>query len=169
MSVARIICTVFEDALQLAGPLSLGFDVVEIVEPGVACGPADLEINLQWCSLDEALASVSLLVGTGAAFQNQGRWSSLKASETKGAAEWASNISHHAHRSQEHHPRARWNAQSANWAGNGIAAAAQHRKIPATASATTPPAVFIKAPGRGSRFVDWLHRFCPITRGQFLP
>jgi hypothetical protein len=65
MSVARIICTVFEDALQLALPLSQRFDRVEIVEPGCACGQADFEINLQWCSLDEALASVSMLGGGG--------------------------------------------------------------------------------------------------------
>ena len=65
MSVARIICTNFEDALQLAVPLSERFDEVQIVEPGRPCGEADLEINLGWCSLDEAMASVSMLVRTG--------------------------------------------------------------------------------------------------------
>lgn len=71
MSTARIVCTSFEDALRLATPLSLKFEVVEIVEPGVACEPVDLEINLEWCGLDEALASVSLLLGAADAFQHE--------------------------------------------------------------------------------------------------
>ncbi|HEV2116006.1 MAG TPA: hypothetical protein VGR48_08270, partial [Terriglobales bacterium] len=127
------------------------------------------EIDLRWCSLGEALASVSLLVGTGDAFQNQGRWSLLKAPGTEADAEWALDLSGGASYPQKAQTAGRCEPQSDNWAGNGIAAAAQGMKIPVTASATTPPAVFIKAPGRGSRFVGWLHRFCPITRGQFLP
>ena len=65
MPLARIICTVLEDALHLAVPLSELFDTVEIVEPGRFCGQADFEINLQDCSLDEALASVAMLAGGG--------------------------------------------------------------------------------------------------------
>lgn len=64
MSVARIICTVIEDALELALPLSERFDRVEIVEPAHFQGEVDFEINLEYCSLDEALASLAMLPGS---------------------------------------------------------------------------------------------------------
>ena len=129
MSTARIVCTSFEDALRLATPLSLKFEVVEIVEPGVACEPVDLEINLEWCGLDEALASVSLLLGAADAFQHE---RSVRA-------------------------------------GSDIAAPGQLCEFPATAAATKWTPALIKTPGRRSRFVDWLHKFCPVTQGHLLP
>jgi hypothetical protein len=166
MSKARIVCTVFEDALRLAARLSLSFEVVEIIEPGVACEPADLEINLEWCSLDEAQASLSLLLEAGDAIHNQRPWSLAKGREMKAGARRASDLAHGANFLREDDTTVSCKAQSANCAGSDIAAAGQHRKA---ASATNPPAALIKAPGRGSRLIDWLHRFCPVTRSQLLP
>ena len=123
MSTARIVCTSFEDALQLATQLSLKFEIVEIVEPGVACEPADLEINLEWCGLDEALASVSFLLEAADALQGQRSFRT----------------------------------------GNDIAPVGQLSEFPPIASATNWTPALIKTPGRRSRFVDWLHKFCPVT------
>lgn len=169
MSTARIVCTSVEDALRLAEGLSLSFDVVEIVEPGVACEPADLEINLECCSLDEALASVSLLPHRRDAFDRQWPWSLANGQEVKAGAGWASDLAYGANFWQEDDTAGTCKAQSATWSGDDIVTASQFRKLPATASATNPPAALIKAPGRGSRFIDWLHRFCPLTQSQLLP
>ena len=169
MSTARVICTVFEDALRLAARLSLTFDVVEIVEPGVACEPADLEINLEWCSLDEALASVPSLLETGGAFDQQWPLLMAKGRKCKADAGWVSHLAHAANFLQEVDTGVCSRVPSASCAGSDIAAAAQDHKLPATASATNPPVALIKAPGRGSRLIDWLHRFCPLTQGQLLP
>ena len=169
MSIARIVCTSVEDALRLAARLSLSFELVEIVEPGVACEPADLEINLLWCSLDEALASVSLLLHTSDAFARQRTWSLANRPEIKASAGWASDLAHRAKFLQENDTAGTCKAKSATWSGDDIATASQLRKLLATASATNPPAALIKAPGRGSRFIDWLHRFCPLTQSQLLP
>jgi hypothetical protein len=87
MSTARIVCTSFEDALQLATRLSVKFEIVEIVEPGVACESADLEINLEWCGLDEALAYVSLLLEPADAFQGQRLWSVRAGSDIAAAGQ----------------------------------------------------------------------------------
>lgn len=129
MSTARIVCTSFEDALRLATRLSLNFEIVEIVEPGVVCPPADLEINLEWCGLDEALASVSLLLEAADAFQYE---RSVRA-------------------------------------GSEIAPVSQLSEFPPIPSATKWTPALIKTPGRRSRFVDWLHKFCPVTQGHLLP
>ncbi len=169
MSTARIVCTSVEDALRLAEGLSLSFELVEIVEPGVACEPADFEINLEWCSLDEAMASVSLLLHTSDAFDSQRPWFLANEQEIKASVGWAANPAHGANFLQEDDTARTCKAKSASWCGDDIAAASQLRKLPATASATNPPAALIKAPGRGSRFIDWLHRFCPLTQSQLLP
>lgn len=169
MSTARIVCTSVEDALRLAEGLSLSFDVVEIVEPGAVCEPADLEINLECCSLDQALASVSLLPHTSDAFDRQWPWPLPNGQEVKASARWASDLAHGASSLREDDTAGTCKAKSAPWCGDDIAAASQLRKLPATASATNPPAALIKAPGRGSRFIDWLHRFCPLTQSQLLP
>lgn len=169
MSTARIVCTVFEDALQLAERLSLSFDVVEIVEPGAACKPADLEINLEWCSLDEALASVSSLLEARGAFDHQWPLSLAKVRKWEADPGGVSHPSHAANFPQVDDIAVNSKLQPAHWAGSNIAAAGQYHKLPATASATNPPAALIKARGRGSRFIDWLHRFCPLTQGQLLP
>lgn len=169
MPKARIVCTSVEDALRLAARLSLSFDVVEIVEPGVACEPADLEINLLWCSLDEALASVSLLLHPSDAFARPWPWSLANGQEIRASAAWACDPAHGANFLQEDDTAATFKAKSATWWGGDIAAASQLRKVPAAASATNAPAALIKAPGRGSRFINWLHRFCPLTQSQLLP
>jgi hypothetical protein len=60
MPVARIISTSFEDALKIAEYLTARFDTVEIAEPGRSyTGAVDLLVNLEVCTPEEALATVS--------------------------------------------------------------------------------------------------------------
>jgi hypothetical protein len=166
MTVARIICTVFEDALQLALPLSQRFDRVEIVEPGCASGQADFEINLQWCSLDEALATVSMLGGAGEEGHCRRHRPFRQTPEVKADAGWAADLANYLPKELTERD---YRAESVDQVGNGAAAPAQHWQASATSPATRTTPALIKAPGRGSRLIDWLHRFCPMAQSQILP
>ena len=59
MPVARIISSNFEDALKVSEELRPLFDTIEIAAPGRAGDiPADLEISLENCTVEEALAEI---------------------------------------------------------------------------------------------------------------
>ncbi|HKW27681.1 MAG TPA: hypothetical protein VJN48_17985 [Terriglobales bacterium] len=62
MPVARIISTSFEDALRFADYLRPLYDTVEIAQPGRANDtPADLEVNLELCTPEQAWEQIAQL------------------------------------------------------------------------------------------------------------
>lgn len=164
MSVARIICTNLEDALQLAVPLSERFDEVQITEPGCPCGEADLEINLECCSLDEAMASVSLLIAADATENTARQRPTGKMTET---AAWAWLASDQACHSQAgpigDRLVDRSSAPAAERSGNGMAAPADRLQPSGMQLTGNTPASFIKKPRRGHGLVGWLCLWVPTA------
>jgi hypothetical protein len=60
MPVARIIASSFEDALTLSEQLRAQFDTIEIAAPGKSfAGSVDLEVTLESCSPEQALAQIA--------------------------------------------------------------------------------------------------------------
>jgi len=166
MFVARIICTNFEDALQLAVPLSERFDEVQIAEPGCACGEADLEINLECCSLDEAMASISLLIGPGAN-ENTARQRPAWKTTEKAAGAWLASDQAYCFQAGLIGDRlGDKSAQGAEQSGNGVSASADRSQPLGMLSTGSTSASLIKKPRQGNGLVGWLHRLCPISRSQ---